>query len=122
MSHLLQQLAAQLLGSASTRKLLARAETAYAERRDALVDALATHGIEALGRSGLGVWVPLEEEATTAQELLARGWAVSPGERFRFESGPGMRITTTGLGRSEAGELGDAIAEAVESPGGTYSA
>ena len=42
--------------------------------------------------------------------------------RFRFESGPGMRITTTGLGRSEAGELGDAIAEAVESPGGTYSA
>ena len=121
-SHLLQQLAAQVLGSTSTRKLLARAETAYAERRDALVDALATHGIPALGRSGLGVWVPLEEEATTVQQLLGRGWAVSPGERFRFETAPGMRITTTGLEPREADELADAIAEAVGSPGGTYSA
>jgi DNA-binding transcriptional MocR family regulator len=121
-SHLLQQLAAQLLGGASTRKLLVRAETAYAERRDALIDALATQGIRALGRSGLGVWVPLEEEATTVQQLLARGWAVSAGERFRFESGPGMRITTTGLEPHEADELADAIAESVGSPGGTYSA
>ena len=121
-SHLLQQLAAQLLDSASTRKLLARAETAYGERRDALVDALSTRGIAALGRSGLGVWVALEEEATAVQQLLARGWAVNPGERFRLESGPGMRITTTGLEPSEADELADAIAEAIDSSGETYSA
>ncbi len=28
------------------------------------------------------------------QQLLERGWAVSPGERFRFHSPPGIRITT----------------------------
>jgi hypothetical protein len=33
-----------------------------------------------------------------------------------------MRITTTGLEPHEADELADAIAEAVGSPGGTYSA
>ena len=121
-SHLLQQLAAQLLGGSSTKKLLARAEIAYTERRDALLDALATRGIQALGRSGLGVWIPLEEEATTVQQLLARGWAVSPGERFRFETAPGTRITTTGLEPSEAVGLADAVAEAVGSQGATYSA
>ena len=40
-SHLLQQTAARLWASASTRKLLVRATRAYAERRTALVGALA---------------------------------------------------------------------------------
>ena len=96
-SHLLQQTAAQLLASASTRKLLARTERTYAERRSTLVDALAERGIEAQGDSGLGVWVPLAEEAATVQLLLERGWAVSPGERYRFRTPPWIRVTTTAL-------------------------
>src|SRR6185295_18206138 len=104
-SHLLQQTAAQLLESADTKKLLARAGRTYATRRQALVDALADHGIPAHGGSGLGVWVPLAEEAETAQQLLERMWAVSPGERFRFASPPGIRITTTRLEPGDAAAL-----------------
>src|SRR5262249_21690453 len=78
-SHLLQQAAAELWSARSTRKLLARAARVYAERRQALVDALAERGIEAHGDSGLGVWVPVDEESATVQQLLDRGWAVSPG-------------------------------------------
>jgi DNA-binding transcriptional MocR family regulator len=62
-SHILQQVAALLLAEEGAARLLARAERVYAERRRALVAALAARGIEAAGDSGLGVWVPLAEEA-----------------------------------------------------------
>ena len=120
-SHLLQQLAAQLLGSASTRTLLARAERTYATRRQALIDALAELGIPAHGRSGLGVWVPLREEAATVQLLLERGFAVSPGERYRFRTPPGIRVTTTTLEPSEARELAAALAEITHAGTETYA-
>jgi DNA-binding transcriptional MocR family regulator len=120
-SHLLQQTAAQLWASDATTALLARAERAYAERRAALVDALAAHGISAHGRTGLGVWVPLTEEAATVQQLLERGWAVSPGERYRFRTQPGIRVTTTDLEPGEAAELAAAIAEITQSATATYT-
>ncbi len=108
-SHLLQQTAAHLWANPETRKLLARTERIYAERRAALVEALAERGITAHGHSGLGVWVPLAEEVAAVQQLLERGWAVSPGERYRFDSPPGIRITTTDLEPSEAVELAAAL-------------
>jgi DNA-binding transcriptional MocR family regulator len=119
-SHLLQQTAAHLWASAATRKLLARAERTYAERRAALVDALARSGIAAYGRSGLGVWVPVAEEVSTVQFLLQRGWAVSAAERFRFHTPPGIRITTTDLGPKEAEALADALAAATRDGTRTY--
>jgi DNA-binding transcriptional MocR family regulator len=109
-SHILQQTAARLWGSPETTKLLERAERTYAERRAALIDALARHGVDAFGRSGLGVWIPVTEEAATVQFLLERGWAVSPGERFRFHAPPGIRVTTTSLEPREAEELAAAFA------------
>jgi DNA-binding transcriptional MocR family regulator len=120
-SHLLQQTAANLWGSAATRKLLARAEKTYSERRAALVAALAAHGIPAHGGSGLGVWVPLEEEVAVVQGLLERGWAVGAGERFRFDAPPGIRITTTDLEPAEAEELAGALAAAINADGATYT-
>jgi hypothetical protein len=47
----------------------------------------------------------------TVQQLLDRGWAVSPGERYRFDAPPGIRITTTDLEPSEAEELAAALAQ-----------
>ena len=120
-SHLLQQTAAELWGSPETRDLLGRTTARYAERRAALAGALAGHGIDAHGRSGLGVWVPLAEETTTVQQLAERGWAVSPGERFRFRSPPGIRITTTSLDPADATDLAAAIAAAVATSPATYA-
>jgi DNA-binding transcriptional MocR family regulator len=120
-SQILQQVAALLLRDEATGTLLDRAEEAYAERRRALVSALAAMEIEAAGDSGLGVWVPLADEAAAARELLAQGWAVSPGERYRFRSAPGIRVTTADLQPDEAERLADAIAALGGAPAATYA-
>src|SRR5579864_3242283 len=120
-SHLLQQTAANIWARPGTRELLALAARRYAERRTGLVDLLAGYGITAQGRSGLGVWVPLAEEVPAVQQLLERGWAVSPGERFRFLTPPGIRITTTTLDRPEAARLAAALRDIVRTTGATYA-
>jgi DNA-binding transcriptional MocR family regulator len=120
-SHILQQVAALLLRDQATAQLLARAERVYAERRRALVSALAARGIEAAGDSGLGVWLALADEAATVRELLAQGWAVSPGERYRFHSAPGIRVTTADLAPDEAEQLADALAALGRAPASTYA-
>jgi DNA-binding transcriptional MocR family regulator len=120
-SHLLQQTAANLWSAGGTKRLLAKAERTYAERRAALVEALGRRGIPAQGDSGLGVWVPVAEEVSTVQALLERGWAVSAGERYRFETPPAIRITTTTLGPGEAEELAAALDAVLRSPAATYA-
>src|SRR6185503_563653 len=120
-SHILQQIAAVLLADEATAKLLARAERTYAERRRALVTALAAHGIEARGDSGLGVWIPLADEAAAVRELFAQGWAVSPGERYRFAAPPGIRVTVTTREPEEAERFAGALAALAQSPAGTYA-
>ena len=121
-SHILQQTAAHVWASAASTKLLARAERTYAERRAALVEALARRGIAARGSSGLGVWVPLTEEVAVVQGLLERGWAVSAGERYRFHAPPGIRITTTALEPSRAEDLAAALDATVGASAATYVA
>jgi DNA-binding transcriptional MocR family regulator len=120
-SHILQQIAASLLEDEETERLLARAERVYAERRRALVEALAARGIEAAGDSGLGVWVPLADEAAAVSELLVQGWAVSPGERYRMRSDPGIRVTTASLEPADAEHLAGAIAALGWPPATTYA-
>lgn len=120
-SHVLQQLAAEQWSAPSTGKLLTRARETYAERRRALVGALAERGIDASGETGLGVWIPVAEEAAVAQQLLDGGWAVSAGERFRFATPPGLRVTTAALDPADAGELAAAIDDAVRGDAATYA-
>ncbi|MFE5942956.1 aminotransferase class I/II-fold pyridoxal phosphate-dependent enzyme [Streptomyces sp. NPDC056480] len=81
----------------------------YGKRRDGLVRALARRGVEAHGRSGMNVWVPVPDETAAVAGLVAAGWAVAPGARFRMEAGPAVRVTVSGL---EAGGI-EALAEAV---------
>jgi DNA-binding transcriptional MocR family regulator len=113
-SHILQSVVAELLNDAETQKLIRRAAKKYTARRAGLIDALARHGVAAHGRSGLNVWIPVAEEGATVQNLMAAGWAVSPGERFRLESAPGVRVTTAALKREDAISLAAAIATAVQ--------
>jgi DNA-binding transcriptional MocR family regulator len=96
-STILQNAVAALWDDPGTMDLLARARAAYAARRRALVDALATHGIGVAAPTGLNVWVPVREESATVEGLLAAGWAVAPGERFRLRAGPAIRVTIAEL-------------------------
>ncbi|WP_030948266.1 aminotransferase class I/II-fold pyridoxal phosphate-dependent enzyme [Streptomyces sp. NRRL S-646] len=86
---------------------------AYRARRDLLIDALAQRGVEAHGRTGLNVWIPVPDETTAVAALLHAGWAVAPGARFRMSAPPGIRITVATLAPQEAGLLADAIARAL---------
>jgi DNA-binding transcriptional MocR family regulator len=113
-SHILQQVAAELLGDAATQKLIRRAARKYAVRRAALIDELARHGIVAHGRSGLNVWIPVAEESASAQALMAAGWAVAAGERFRLESPPAVRVTIAALKREEAAGFATALSGALK--------
>jgi DNA-binding transcriptional MocR family regulator len=109
-SHLLQDLVIALWSDAATAAALERAAAAYAERRAALVRALAAHGIPAGARSGLNVWVPVPEEAAVVTGLAHEGWAVRAGERYRLRSAPAVRVTVATLGPRDAGRLAAACA------------
>ncbi|AWL37253.1 MULTISPECIES: aminotransferase class I/II-fold pyridoxal phosphate-dependent enzyme [unclassified Streptomyces] len=85
---------------------------AYAERRDALVAALAERGVAAYGRTGMNVWVPVSDETGAVTRLLRAGWAVAPGARFRLASPPGVRLTVSTLIAADIGPLADAVADA----------
>lgn len=80
-------------------------EETYEARREALVEALNACGIECWGTSGNYVWVPVPEEYPVAQSLRDAGWAVTPGERFRLQTGPGIRIVTASLPEERAEHL-----------------
>ncbi|MDX1650280.1 MAG: aminotransferase class I/II-fold pyridoxal phosphate-dependent enzyme [Myxococcota bacterium] len=112
-SHLLQALVVQLWRDPGVRRHLTRAATTMAARREALLAALADRGVEAHGRSGLNVWVPVPEETAVVQRLAAAGWAVRAGEVYRLESPPGVRVTTAGLPEAEAPAVADALADAL---------
>lgn len=85
---------------------------AYARRRDALVQALEVRGVEAHGRSGMNVWVPVSDETGAVARLLHAGWAVAPGARFRMTAPQGIRITVSPLTDADIGPLADAVAAA----------
>jgi DNA-binding transcriptional MocR family regulator len=120
-SHVLQQIAAVWLADRSTASLLTRAQRLYTERRAALVEALADRGIAAAGDSGLGVWIPLADEAAAVSGLLVEGWSVSPGERYRFRTPPGIRVTTADLQPAEAERLAAALASLLRATSTTYA-
>jgi len=111
-SRILQRIAVAVWNDRATAASLRAAAREYAERRNALLAALASRGIEAHGRSGLNVWVPVRDEASVVEALLARGWAVTAGARFRIRSAEGVRITVSTLEKHEAEELAEALADA----------
>jgi DNA-binding transcriptional MocR family regulator len=118
-SHLLQQLTADTWRRAVDEGILAHASVVYAARRRALIDALADRDLEAQGRSGLNVWIPLAEETPVVQGLAARGWAVLAGEPFRLDANPGIRITTAALPVERAPALAADLADVLDRRLGT---
>ncbi|MCT2594028.1 aminotransferase class I/II-fold pyridoxal phosphate-dependent enzyme [Streptomyces sp. N2-109] len=109
-SHLLQDVVAHLWASGAVGAEVPRA---YGERREALVRELSARGVQAHGRSGMNVWVPVGDETGAVTRLLQSGWAVAPGARFRTGSPPGVRLTVSRLTPAEAGPLAEAVAAAL---------
>jgi DNA-binding transcriptional MocR family regulator len=114
-SHLLQRLTLILWSDPSSGRRFARAADVYAQRRQVLIDALATYNITGHGRSGLNVWIPVREETATVQALAERGWGVAAGERFRLRSVPAIRVTTSALVPDEAQRFAADFAAALRS-------
>jgi DNA-binding transcriptional MocR family regulator len=121
-SHVLQGLAAELLSAPQTESQLRHARDAYSARRAALIEALAGHGIEAHGRSGLNVWVPVPDELATVGSLQQAGWAVAAGQRFRLRSSSAIRVTVATLREDESGSVASAIARSLRPAARTYAA
>ncbi|MVO88245.1 aminotransferase class I/II-fold pyridoxal phosphate-dependent enzyme [Streptomyces sp. p1417] len=86
---------------------------AYGRRRDALIAALARHGVASYGRSGMNVWVPVPDETGAVARLLHAGWAVAPGARYRLGAPPGIRVTVSALSGGDIEEVAAAVAAAV---------
>ena len=101
-SYILQRAVLELLRSPEIRAQQVRATRTYAERREALIAALAEHGIAATGRSGFNVWIHVADEGVVTAALLQSGWAVAPGARFRIASPPAVRVTTASLHPDES--------------------
>jgi DNA-binding transcriptional MocR family regulator len=104
-STLIQRAVAALWADPGAAALAEQAATVYAGRRRALIAALGEHAIAAVGDSGLNVWVPVADEDHAVAGLLAAGWAVTPGARFRLASPPAIRVTIATLRPDEAARL-----------------
>jgi len=120
-SHVLQELVANLWEDETVRKQLEQTANVYAARRRRLLDALAGRGIAAHGASGLNVWIGVAEEAATVGALLQRGWAVVAGERWRLRAEPAIRITTSTLLEDEADAVAADLADVLARRPGAYA-
>lgn len=115
-SFVLQQLAVALWSDDAVSAAIDAARDRYAERREAVVAALAAQGVAAHGRSGHNVWVPVADETAAVQGLVACGWGVAAGRRFRSQSAPGIRITVADLAPDEPEPLAAAVARVLAPP------
>jgi DNA-binding transcriptional MocR family regulator len=120
-STLLQRLVAAMWKAPEIAALHAEATATYRVRREALLAALAGEGIEGVGASGFNVWVPLGPEQAVVERLLARDWAVSPGDMFRLDSPPGIRVTSARLDPADAPAFAADLAAALSPPSGRAS-
>ena len=109
-SHMLQRTVAGLMADAVVTNQLGHAATTYTTRRRALHDALADHGIASHGRSGLNVWIPVDDEQVVLSGMRDRGYAVRAGDRFRLRAAPGVRVTTAALPVDQAERVAAAMA------------
>jgi len=116
-SHLVQQLLLAMWNDSGVAGQLDRASATYRQRRSALCEELEQRGITVMAPTGLNVWIPVGDEATAVSALLASGWLVAPGNRFRIKSAPAIRVTTSALPIERAAELADAVAAACASAG-----
>ncbi|SAL22014.1 transcriptional regulator [Caballeronia sordidicola] len=110
-SRFLQRAAATLLTDPESLRQVAHARKIYAQRRDALVEALAERGIKVSGEDALCIWLPVADQQYALVTLAARGIAVQPGSRFQVTPRAHIRVATSiEVGQIET--IADALAQA----------
>jgi len=112
-SHILQDLVARMWSDPKVIAMLRTAADTYARRRHALIEQLAENGIEARGRSGLNVWIPVAEEGAVVQGMAEKGWAIRAGASYRIKSATGIRVTVSTLTRDESRRFAADLAAAM---------
>jgi DNA-binding transcriptional MocR family regulator len=117
-SGILQRLTARLWAATD----VSGPRDAYISRREAMLGALAAAGVEAVGASGLNVWVPVADEDAVVRALLAAGYSISAGAAFRLATPSAVRITTATVTPEEAPAIAAAVAAAVRPPRRTRAA
>ncbi|MCZ7420270.1 aminotransferase class I/II-fold pyridoxal phosphate-dependent enzyme [Verrucosispora sp. WMMA2121] len=111
-STVLQRLVLSLWADPETTALVDRAAQSYERRRHALVTALTASGLPAHGRTGINVWVPVDDETSALTVLRDAGWVVAPGALYRIAGPPGLRITVSDLREEEIPAFADTVARA----------
>jgi DNA-binding transcriptional MocR family regulator len=84
----------------------------YDRRRKGLIDALRSRGLRPRGRTGLNIWVPVDDETRVLTTLRDRGYAVAAGSIYRIASPAAVRITIAHLPVERIEAFADAFAEA----------
>ncbi len=112
-SHILQDLVALMWSDPKVIAMLRTAADTYERGRHTLIEQLAEHGIEARGRSGLNVWIPVAEEAAVVQGMAEKGWAIRAGASYRIRSATGIRVTVSTLTRDESRRFAADLAAAM---------
>ncbi len=107
-SRILQDAVAWMLQDAASMATVARATQVYAERRNALVQALQPHGIAVPGQDGLSAWIAVPSEQFALVTLAVRGFAVFPGSRFAIRPQSHIRVGTS-LPVAQMAALAEAI-------------
>jgi DNA-binding transcriptional MocR family regulator len=107
-SRILQEATAWLISDGETARLVDRARAIYAERRRALIGALAAHGVVVADRDGLCLWVAVRSEQFAIVTMAARGMAVLPGRKSTIRPSEHIRVATSILAHSV-----DSVAEAL---------
>jgi len=110
-SHILQRVAARLLTDDTTRQLVQDAASRYERSRRRMIDVLARDGVEATGRSGLNVWIPVHDEQAAIEAARSAGYAIRGGDPYRISSPAAVRVTITMLSDPQVDELAAALVD-----------
>ncbi len=116
-STILQRLVVELWSDRSASARVQVAKRDYAHRRLRLIELLRVRGVEARGRSGVNVWVPVADETFAVTCVRDAGFAVAPGALFRIGAATAVRVSVGRLRPSMHEPLADALSTAVRPTG-----
>lgn len=111
-SRLLQRTLLELLHDPRAGATVASARHTYRRRSQALIEALARHGLEAGPTDGLNLWVRVARESEVARRMGEHGVGVAPGTPFHIHPPlhQHVRITCAALAVADAEQIAALVA------------